>query len=120
MSLQPHGGTLVNRFLAADEAVCILEAAAGMPCLRVDAYTAFDIDCIAKGIFSPLTGFMGAEQTRRDQDHRDADPPHFAPPFAAAALAFAASRREIAISSGSRYRKVLARSEERRVGKECS
>ncbi|HRZ82764.1 MAG TPA: sulfate adenylyltransferase [Candidatus Hydrogenedentes bacterium] len=74
MSLQPHGGTLVNRFLAAEEAVRILEAAAGMPCLRVDAYTAFDIDCIAKGIFSPLTGFMGAEQTRRVLDAMELAP----------------------------------------------
>ena len=64
MSLQPHGGTLVNRFLAAEEAVRILEAAAGMPCLRVDAYTAFDIDCIAKGIFSPLEGFMTSAQVK--------------------------------------------------------
>lgn len=69
MSIAPHGGTLVNRFLtgaALDEAK---KKAEKLPKVKVDAYTAFDIDGIAKGIFSPLTGFMNEEQTRRVMDH---------------------------------------------------
>lgn len=74
MPIQPHGGTLVNRFLSPEKAARTLESAAGMPSIRVDAYTAFDIDCIAKGIFSPLTGFMNEEQTRRVLDAMELAP----------------------------------------------
>lgn len=68
MSIAPHGGTLVDRFLtgaALDEAK---KKAATLPKVKVDAYAAFDIDGIAKGIFSPLTGFMNEEQTRSVMD----------------------------------------------------
>ena len=74
MSIQPHGGTLVDRFMSAAEAARTVESAPGMPSIRVDAYTAFDMDCIAKGIFSPLTGFMGEEQTRRVLDAMELAP----------------------------------------------
>lgn len=63
MSITPHGGTLVNRFVAPEDKVALLEKAEKLPRIKVDAYAAFDIDGIAKGILSPLTGFMGEADT---------------------------------------------------------
>lgn len=68
MAIAPHGGVLVDRLLtgaALDEAKL---RAASLPRIKVDAYTAFDIDGIAKGLFSPLTGFMNQDQARRVLD----------------------------------------------------
>ena len=68
MAIAPHGGQLVDRLLKG-EALDKAQARAGsLPRLTVDTYAAFDIDGIAKGIFSPLTGFMGSEETRRVLD----------------------------------------------------
>jgi sulfate adenylyltransferase len=63
MTITPHGGALVNRFVAEHTRTALLAKAQQLPCIQVDAYAAFDIDGIAKGILSPLTGFMGAEDT---------------------------------------------------------
>ncbi len=63
MAITPHGGTLVNRFVAENTKASLLREAQVLPRIRVDAYAAFDIDGIAKGILSPLTGFMGEEDT---------------------------------------------------------
>ena len=68
MSILPHGGVLVDRLLTGDALNAARAAAAHLPTITVDAYTAFDIDGIAKGLFSPLTGFMNQEQTRRVLD----------------------------------------------------
>ncbi|HPU98053.1 MAG TPA: sulfate adenylyltransferase, partial [Candidatus Hydrogenedentes bacterium] len=65
MSLPPLGGTLVNRFVAPESVSSWEQRFRELPVIRVDAYAAFDIDGIAKGIFSPLEGFMGAEETER-------------------------------------------------------
>ncbi|MGI6461491.1 MAG: sulfate adenylyltransferase [Candidatus Hydrogenedentales bacterium] len=64
MAITPHGGTLVNRLLTGDALAAARKKAETLPCITVDAYTAFDIDGIAKGLFSPLTGFMGEAETR--------------------------------------------------------
>ena len=64
MSITPHGGQLVSRFLTGDALSAALKHAPKLPRVKIDAYAAFDIDCIAKGIFSPLTGFMGSAETR--------------------------------------------------------
>lgn len=64
MAIAPHGGKLVNRFLQGEALSAALGRAASLPSIQVDTYAAFDIDCIAKGIFSPLTGFMNEEQVR--------------------------------------------------------
>jgi len=64
MSIAPHGGQLVDRILTGPALEAAREKAKNLPSITVDAYTAFDIDNIGKGIFSPLTGFMNAEQTR--------------------------------------------------------
>lgn len=63
MTIAPHGGELKNCFINERDRPAFLEKAAQLVCVDIDAYTAFDIDGIAKGIFSPLTGFMGEEDT---------------------------------------------------------
>lgn len=68
MSIAPHGGTLIDRFLKGAELEAAKAKAATLPKVKVDAYLAFEIDGIAKGIFSPLTGFMNEEQTRSTMD----------------------------------------------------
>lgn len=64
MSIAPHGGQLVDRILTGSALESAVEKAKGLPKITVDGYTAFDIDNIGKGIFSPLTGFMTEEQVR--------------------------------------------------------
>jgi len=58
----------VNRLLTGTALESARAKAASLPRIQVDAYTAFDIDGIAKGVFSPLTGFMNEEETRRVLD----------------------------------------------------
>ena len=56
--IAPHGGTLVNRITPAP-------AAAGLRTVTLSPREAFDLEMIAIGAFSPLTGFMGqADFTR--------------------------------------------------------
>ena len=68
MSITPHGGELVNRVLEGAALDAAKAKAPGLPKLQVDAYTAFDIDGIGKGLFSPLTGFMSEAETRNVLD----------------------------------------------------
>lgn len=68
MSIAPHGGVLVDRVLTGGALAAAREKAAELPRIVVDAYTAFDIDGIAKGLFSPLTGFMNEAAARRVLD----------------------------------------------------
>jgi len=63
MAIEPHGGKLVNRFVPADEKQKKVEEAKKLKQIILDEYLSFDLDCIAKGIFSPLEGFMGEEET---------------------------------------------------------
>lgn len=74
MPIAPHGGTLVNRILEGASRDAAIARAAGLPKIQVSDFTAFDIDCIGKGIFSPLTGFMNESQTRRVMDHMSLAP----------------------------------------------
>lgn len=64
MSIAPHGGQLVDRILTGSALEAAKAKASGLPRIKVDTYAAFDIDCIGKGIFSPLTGFMSEAETR--------------------------------------------------------
>ncbi len=64
MPIAPHGGLLVNRLLSGSALESAKAKAAKLPKLHVDAYAAFDIDGIAKGLFSPLCGFMNEAETR--------------------------------------------------------
>ena len=69
MPIEPHGGELVNRLLAGNERTVALDRAKKLPKLSVNSFTAFDIDAIAKGVLSPLKGFMNEAQTRSVLDH---------------------------------------------------
>ena len=58
--IPPHGGTLVNRLAAGDDARALAERAASLPAIRLSDRTVSDLEMIAIGGFSPLTGFMGS------------------------------------------------------------
>jgi len=56
----PHGGTLVDRFTPTTEAADALTARAkGLPSIELDARELADLELIAIGAASPLTGFVG-------------------------------------------------------------
>jgi len=61
MSLEPHGGALINRLVTGAEREELLQEAAKLPSISVTNWTISDIDCIAVGAFSPLQGFMNVE-----------------------------------------------------------
>jgi len=62
--LKPHGGSLINRVLNPQRAAEAAAGAAEMPHLEVGTDTISDLNNIARGVFSPLTGF----NTRDDLD----------------------------------------------------
>src|SRR4051812_32161755 len=55
----PHGGSLVNRVVDASKAEALKKEAAALPAVTLSAREAGDLEMIAIGAFSPLTGFMG-------------------------------------------------------------
>ncbi len=64
MQIAPHGGELVNLILEGDALEQAVAKAGNLERIKVDAYAAFDIDGLAKGLFSPLRGFMNEAETR--------------------------------------------------------
>lgn len=59
MTIAPHGGTLVNRVLVGEERQAALEQARALPSLTLGPSNISDLELIATGGYSPLTGFMG-------------------------------------------------------------
>jgi sulfate adenylyltransferase len=57
-SIQAHGGELVNRLITGEARQVLLDKAASLVKVPVNTWTISDIDLIAVGAFSPLTGFM--------------------------------------------------------------
>jgi sulfate adenylyltransferase len=57
-TIAPHGGALVNRVIPDGEKQAALQKASGLKQIKVNAWTISDLDLIAVGAFSPLTGFM--------------------------------------------------------------
>jgi sulfate adenylyltransferase len=55
----PHGGSLVNRIVDASRAAELTALAAGLPTVTLSSKQACDLEMIAIGAFSPLTGFVG-------------------------------------------------------------
>ncbi|KEO84084.1 sulfate adenylyltransferase [Tumebacillus flagellatus] len=58
--IAPHGGTLIDRVLTGEELQKQRERAAGLKQVALDAFALSDLELIAVGAFSPLTGFMGS------------------------------------------------------------
>ncbi|RMF59512.1 MAG: sulfate adenylyltransferase [Calditrichaeota bacterium] len=56
--IAPHGGELVNRILTGEKREAALERAKGLRHLRINSTAVSDLELIAVGAFSPLTGFM--------------------------------------------------------------
>jgi len=56
--IAPHGGTLVNRIVDESTAAELKAAAADLPSITLSQKQACDLEMIAIGAFSPLTGFV--------------------------------------------------------------
>lgn len=57
-TIQPHGGLLINRLITGDDREALLQKAQTLQRIQVNNWTISDIDLIAVGAFSPLTGFL--------------------------------------------------------------
>jgi sulfate adenylyltransferase len=57
--IQPHGGKLIDRVLTGPAAEAAAARAKSLPKLSLSTREACDLEMIAIGAFSPLTGFMG-------------------------------------------------------------
>ena len=62
--VEPHGGLLVDRFVAEREAGSLRERALRLPRIDLDARELADLELIATGASSPLTGFQGSADHR--------------------------------------------------------
>jgi len=70
----PHGGELVERLVPADRAEALAAEAARLPAVRLDGRGLADLECLAVGAFSPLTGFLaGADHAAVVEHGRLAD-----------------------------------------------
>lgn len=56
--ITPHGGTLINRIATPEHAQALIAEAASLPNITLSAKQACDLEMIAIGAFSPLTGFV--------------------------------------------------------------
>jgi sulfate adenylyltransferase len=62
--IQPHGGKLVDRVLSGKKREEALARAASLPRLVIDSELVSDVENIATGVYSPLEGFLGADDYR--------------------------------------------------------
>lgn len=60
-TISAHGGTLINRFVAADERTETLTRARALPTLSITRRQISDLELIAIGAVSPLSGFLGPD-----------------------------------------------------------
>jgi sulfate adenylyltransferase len=56
--IAPHGGRLIDRTVTGDEAAALAEEAGRLPRVKLTEKQTADLDMIASGALSPLTGFM--------------------------------------------------------------
>lgn len=61
---EPHGGILVDRYVDADRAAELRDRAAPLAHLTLTAREVADLDLVASGAASPLSGFMGLRDYR--------------------------------------------------------
>ena len=66
--IRPHGGTLVDRVLRGEMREAVRERAEGMTKIPLDPMGLSDLELIATGALSPLTGFMGKADYERCVD----------------------------------------------------
>src|SRR5690349_4726969 len=57
--IAPHGGTLINRQLSGDARDAAIQQAKGLEQIILNDLNVADLEMIAVGAMSPLTGFMG-------------------------------------------------------------
>lgn len=60
----PHGGVLVNRVANGVQREALLNEAKSLPFITINTWAISDLDLIAVGAFSPLTGFMNESDYR--------------------------------------------------------
>lgn len=60
----PHGGLLVDRYVPDNETAEFTAEAQGLPSLTLTTRNLCDLELLANGGFSPLTGFMGEDDYR--------------------------------------------------------
>ncbi|PSR19077.1 sulfate adenylyltransferase [filamentous cyanobacterium CCP3] len=65
LTISPHGGTLINRIATAEQRQTFIEKANSLPRVQLDARSQSDLEMIAIGAFSPLTGFMNQADYNR-------------------------------------------------------
>ncbi len=63
--IAPHGGELCDRFVVGSEREALVAEAPRLAALDLDARAESDVERIATGAFSPLTGFMGSKDHLR-------------------------------------------------------
>jgi sulfate adenylyltransferase len=61
MPVRPHGGVLVDRFVPESEMANVEERAGRLPRIVVESSELADLEMIATGAMSPLTGFLGSD-----------------------------------------------------------
>jgi sulfate adenylyltransferase len=67
--IKPHGGKLVQRVLSPEKRKEVQKRVQGLRKITVNEWTISDIELIANGAFSPLTGFMNYSDYRSVLDH---------------------------------------------------
>lgn len=67
--IAPHGGRLINRLILGVRRDELLEKARTLPTLQIDERAQSDVEMIAVGAFSPLSGFLGEKDYLSIVDH---------------------------------------------------
>src|SRR5581483_162105 len=62
--IAPHGGTLVNRLAEGSEAASLADKAKSLPRQQLNIRGLADLEMIAVGAFSPITGFLTQDDYR--------------------------------------------------------
>ena len=68
--IDPHGGKLVNRMLNEEKRKEAEEKAKGLPKLKANKELLRDMENIAKGVFSPIEGFLGEKDFKSVLNNR--------------------------------------------------
>ncbi len=68
--IRPHGGKLINRMLEGRDREQSLDRAENLPRLKLNSRQLSDVELIAIGAFSPLTGFMGKKDYENVVDNQ--------------------------------------------------